>query len=311
MDVSSVKGPCSVWATAQRNAPAQRRGRYTRASTAHPAKMLPAIAAHAITTYTRPGDWVLDPMCGTGTTLVEAAHAGRNGLGIEYEPRWAQAAAENLALAERSGAPGHGQILIGDARSLPTVIPPELHGRFALVVTSPPYGASVHGRVRSTRDSGEPGVHKFNDAYGTDRANLAHQPLARLLDGFTDILTGCAAVLRPGGHVVVTTRPWRRGGELIDLPGLAAACGQAAGLVFEERCVALLAAIRDGELIPRPSFFALHNARTAAQAGNPQAVIVHEDVLILAKVALPGSSREPKGVQAKPDGPQPRAAVPR
>ena len=80
----------SVWPTAQRDARAQRRGRYLPESTAHPAKMLPAIAATAIARYTRPGDLVADPMCGIGTTLVEAVHLGRDGLGIEYEPRWAQ-----------------------------------------------------------------------------------------------------------------------------------------------------------------------------------------------------------------------------
>ena len=45
--------------------------------------------ACAIARYTAPGDLVADPMCGIGTTLVEAVHQGRNALGIEYEPRWA------------------------------------------------------------------------------------------------------------------------------------------------------------------------------------------------------------------------------
>ena len=46
--------PLSVWPVAQRNAPAQRSGRYLAVSGQHPAKMLPAIAARAITTYTEP-----------------------------------------------------------------------------------------------------------------------------------------------------------------------------------------------------------------------------------------------------------------
>ncbi len=83
------RAPLSVWVTAQQDARAQRRGRYLPASTAHPAKMLPAIATTAITRYSEPGDLVADPMCGIGTTLVEAIHLGRNALGIEYEPRWA------------------------------------------------------------------------------------------------------------------------------------------------------------------------------------------------------------------------------
>ena len=47
--------PLSVWPTAQRNARAQRAGRYVEISGHHPAKMLPAIATRAIATYTESG----------------------------------------------------------------------------------------------------------------------------------------------------------------------------------------------------------------------------------------------------------------
>jgi len=89
--------PLSVWATAQRDARAQRWGRYLPESMAHPGKMLPAIAATAITRYTAPGDLVADPMCGIGTTLAEAVYLGRDGLGVEFEGRWARIAAANIA----------------------------------------------------------------------------------------------------------------------------------------------------------------------------------------------------------------------
>ena len=98
----------SVWLTAQTSAPAQRADRYLPGSAAHPAKMLPAIAAQAITRYTKPGDYVLDPMRGIGTTLIEAVHAARHALGTEYEPHWAQIARRNLAvLAQALDGFGH------------------------------------------------------------------------------------------------------------------------------------------------------------------------------------------------------------
>ena len=58
--------PLSVWVTAQQDARTQRRARCLPESMAHPAKMLPAIAATAIERYTEPGDLVADPMCGIG-----------------------------------------------------------------------------------------------------------------------------------------------------------------------------------------------------------------------------------------------------
>jgi DNA modification methylase len=49
-------------------------------------KLIPAIPAFAIQEFTRPGDVVLDPFCGSGTTLVEAKLNGRNSIGVELNP---------------------------------------------------------------------------------------------------------------------------------------------------------------------------------------------------------------------------------
>jgi modification methylase len=197
----------SVWATAQQDARTQRRGRYLPASTAHPAKMLSAIAATAITRYTQPGDLVADPMCGIGTTLVEAIQLGRDAIGVEFEPRWATIAAANITHARHQGATGSGQVIRGDARQLPVLLPLGTAGRAALVVTSPPYGPSVHGQVRAEQRSGGGGVEKYDNRYSHDPANLAHHGLDEMLAGFTQILAGCKMLLRPGGVAVVTARP--------------------------------------------------------------------------------------------------------
>ncbi|SCL26188.1 Methyltransferase domain-containing protein [Micromonospora nigra] len=271
----------SVWATAQSTGPVQRRGRYVPESVKHPARMLPAIAAHAIAAYTQPGDLILDPMCGIGTTLVEAVHAGRDAFGIEYEPRWSNIADANIRHAHDQGATGRASVIRGDATRLMSLVPTALTGQVALVVTSPPYGPTVHGLVRP----GEHGVVKYDDRYndGEDKGNLAYRDLTGLADGFAQILAGCATLLRPGGVVVVTARPWRKRGELVDLPSAVIAAGLRAGLVPTERCVALLAAVRDGHLVARPSFFQLQQVRKARSSGVPMHLIAHEDVLIFAK----------------------------
>jgi modification methylase len=272
--------PLSVWPVAQRSAPAQRSNRYLPVSGHHPAKMLPAIAARAVATYTEPGDLVLDPMCGIGTTLVEAIHLGRDAIGVEYEAPWADLARSNLAYARDQGASGHAEVVTGDARSLESIVDPAARGLVALVVTSPPYGASLHGQVRT---GGDQGLAKSHDRYSKDPGNLAHQSMDKLLGGFTEILTGCARLLRPGGFVVVTARPWRSRGELVDLPSAVFACGKAAGLVPYERNVALLAGLRGDGLVPRVSFFQIAQVRKARAAGTPLLAIAHEDLLVLRK----------------------------
>ena len=273
----TVELPLSVWATAQAHARAQRKGRYVPESARHPARMLPAIARAAITAYTGPGDLVLDPMCGVGTTLVEAAHLDRDAIGVEYEPEWADIARANLDQARKRGAGGDGEVITGDALRLGELIDPSIRGEVALVLTSPPYGASVHGQAKPRPGKG---VLKAHDRYSKDRSNLAHQPVGRLLGAIAHILATCRDLLRPGGIAVLTVRPFRRAGELVDLPAATLRCGDEAGLVPYERNVALLAGLREDHLVPRASFFALDQVRRARRAGRPLQVIAHEDVLV-------------------------------
>lgn len=261
----------------------QRKGRYLPGSSAHPGKMLPALAAHAIRQYTRPGDLVLDPMCGIGTTLVEAIHLHRDALGIEFERRWADLARANLQHAIHSTRHGSGHVLHGDARRLHTLLDADHEGRAALLVTSPPYGKVTHGHVRSTAETGNQGVTKTNARYGRDPRNLAHASTDHLLLGFTEILRQATRLLRPGATAVVTARPWRERGELVDFPSAVLAAGRNAGLLPVERCAALLASIRDNHLVLHPSFFQMKNTRDARRQGLPLHVIAHEDVLVFRK----------------------------
>ena len=49
----------------------------------YPARFSPVFARSVIQAYSDPGDWVIDPFVGGGTTLVEAMALGRNSLGID------------------------------------------------------------------------------------------------------------------------------------------------------------------------------------------------------------------------------------
>jgi modification methylase len=272
--------PISVWATAQQSPRAQRAGRYLAPSMAHPARMLPAIAATAIDAYSGPGDVVLDPMCGVGTTLVEAVHLGRDAVGIEFEDRWAEVSRANLAHARAQGASGAGEVTCGDGRFADALVDEALRGLVGLVLTSPPYGPSVHGRVRARPGQG---VAKADFSYSADPANLARLGGEVFLSSLSEILAASARVLRRGGILAMTLRPFRHRGKLVDLPGAMGRLAEPSGLVLFERNVALLAGVRDGRLVPRSSFFALDQVRRARRRGVPELVIAHEDVIVLRK----------------------------
>ena len=188
----------------------------------------------------------------------------------------------------------------GDARHLDYLLPANMLGQAALVVTSPPYGPSTHGRVTTNHT----GVHKRDHLYGDllDRGNLANIGHHRLLAGFTRILALTTPYLRPGGRVVVTVRPWREQAELIDLPAQIQACTRAAGLVPVDRCVALLGRVTEaGGFVARGSFFQRDFIRRQRARGLPLHVIAHEDVVIAERSVFPGSSPELTASQAEPE----------
>jgi len=50
------------------------------------AKLTPHLPRHFIIKYTKKGDVILDPFCGSGTSLLEARLLGRNAIGIDINP---------------------------------------------------------------------------------------------------------------------------------------------------------------------------------------------------------------------------------
>lgn len=52
----------------------------------YPAKFIPQFPREIINTLSERGETVLDPFCGSGTTLVEAKLLGRNSIGVDINP---------------------------------------------------------------------------------------------------------------------------------------------------------------------------------------------------------------------------------
>lgn len=52
----------------------------------YPAMMIPQVARRLIQLYGRSGGVLLDPFCGSGTSLVEARLAGMHAIGIDLNP---------------------------------------------------------------------------------------------------------------------------------------------------------------------------------------------------------------------------------
>jgi tRNA G10 N-methylase Trm11 len=228
--------------------------------------MLPELARRAITAYSRPGELVVDPMCGIGTTLVEAVHLGRRALGVELEQRWAALATANLAHAHEQGAAGRAGVIEGNATELPRLlvlkaqhlVAPDAragalpYGRVDLVLTSPPYACEVGELDKNAWGSGGNLCRPDDRNYSTDRANLGHARGRRYLDAMAAIYQASAGVLKPGGFLITVTKELRTGGALHNLAGNTIVLCEQAGLHYWQHVIALLATVRDDDLVLVP-----------------------------------------------------------
>lgn len=66
----------------------------------HPTQKPIAVMRHFIETLTNPGETVLDPFAGSGSTLVAAAELGRVPLGIELDPSYCDLITARLQAAQ-------------------------------------------------------------------------------------------------------------------------------------------------------------------------------------------------------------------
>ncbi|MFE3170143.1 DNA methyltransferase [Amycolatopsis sp. NPDC059090] len=245
----------SVWPTGTDSLAAQlTEGGYHDATGADPALMAPAIARYAVAALTRPGDVVLDPDCGAGTTVVEALRAGRHAIGLTGQRRWWRLARANVTAAKAHGVFVDGMVLILDRRP----------GTAAAAAT-----AGLTGRIDLLLTTLRPGP--------ADDLDGALERLHGLLGQYRPLL-------RPGGHVVVTSAPQRHlvRHDLLDVPSRIAAAATAAGLAPIARCAALTATVRRGRTYTHGS---LAQRRAAARAervlGHPVALSAHHTALVL------------------------------
>lgn len=239
--------PLAIWPCAQRTSQWQRHGRYLPASNRHPGKMLPEIARRAIESYSHPGDVIVDPMCGIGTTIAEAVRLDRDAIGVELEARWADLSAANVAHARSEGAPGHARVLRGDARDLPRLLTSKAarslrqpaasnvaqlpYQTADLVLTSPPYGCEVGDVDRSAWHTGRRICPDDSRNYSRDKDNIGHARGHGYAAAMLEIYRACAAITKPGGFVVVTKNTRSRG-AMRNLAGETIALCQQAGLDY-------------------------------------------------------------------------------
>ncbi|MEA3403790.1 MAG: DNA methyltransferase [Armatimonadota bacterium] len=193
-----------------------RRYHQNRDTELHPARYPEELVAQFLRFFTKRGGWVLDPLCGSGATLVAALEEGRNAVGVEISPRYVEMTRQRLA-----GTPGDGvdaRVIEADARGLARDetwagedgLPWGEEGlpQFDFIMTSPPYWkmlrtsrGGVHSTHKQRADEG------LDTDYGDVEGNLGLiEDYERFVDEVGGVFDACAKLLRPGKYLVVVAQ---------------------------------------------------------------------------------------------------------
>ena len=107
----------------------------------HPSAMNSKLARCMVNlAHAHEGAYLLDPFCGTGTTIIEAALIGVRAVGVDVQRRMAEGAKQNL----KHFGLNPEAIIVADGRRLPFT-------RVSCIVTDPPYGKSATTLKSSTK----------------------------------------------------------------------------------------------------------------------------------------------------------------
>ena len=187
----------------------------------HPAKYPETLAQEFIEFFTKEGQFVLDPMVGTGSTLVAALNEGRHSYGIELNPTYA-AIAQQLIYDERQKLGKAADLLIAEVIEGNAVNFSDIVGEYDIplidyVITSPPYWDMLHARgaqnQKKRRNDTNLDVHYSDDP--NDLGNVSDY------DEFVDRLAGIYETLKPflreRAYLTIIVKNVKKGGKIYPL----------------------------------------------------------------------------------------------
>jgi DNA modification methylase len=187
----------------------------------HPAKYPESLAQEFIEFFTKCGQTVLDPMVGTGSTLVAALRSGRNAYGIELNPVYAAVAnevvnEERTALGE-AAANLVSQVITGDAACMPEYVSAHQIPLIDYVITSPPYWDMLHARGAQTQNKRRTSQN-LDVVYSEDPQDLGNIPdYEEFLQRLSGIYLLLSPYIRTGAYLTIIVKNVKKGGKIYPL----------------------------------------------------------------------------------------------
>lgn len=178
----------------------------------HPAKFPETMIRQFITFFTKPGDVVLDPFLGTGSTLVAAKQSNRNGVGVELSPEYAEISEHRLGKINipayppiyQTDEPSSWQVICGDSRNLFNYWEELNLSAIDFCITSPPYWSQLDRNSIRQKKRKELGLDtKYSIDDPKDLSNL--KDYKEFIIEQQKIYGNVYRLLRPKGYMVIIT----------------------------------------------------------------------------------------------------------
>lgn len=186
----------------------------------HPAKFPETLAQEFIEFFTKRGQVVLDPMAGTGSTLVAALRSGRHSYGIELNPDYAEIARQVIADEKASLEIDDGlasEIITGDAALVAEIFTDHAIPPIDYVLTSPPYWDMLHAQGAWTQKSRRASPH-LDVTYSTHPGDLGNiSDYAEFVDRLAYTYEALRPMLKPGAYLTIIVKNVKKGGRLYPL----------------------------------------------------------------------------------------------
>jgi DNA modification methylase len=196
----------------------------------HPAKFPETLAMEFITFFTKINQVVIDPMAGTGSTLVAALRTGRHAYGIEINSTYAEIARQVL-IEEREhlGQAAEGlrsEMITGDAACLLDIVSSHQIPVIDYMLTSPPYWDMLHMRGAATQKKRR-NSQDLDVVYSGDSNDLGNiLDYDEFIERLTSIYIGMQPILRPGAYLTIIVKNIKKGGRIYPFAWDLASCLQ-------------------------------------------------------------------------------------
>ena len=190
----------------------------------HPAKFPEKIVRMFITFFTKPGELVVDPFLGSGSTLIAAKQSNRKAIGIELAEKYVEISRDRLNKTKipsyspmyNTDLENYWKVVHGNSLKITDLWQKNIFPKIDFVITSPPYWSQLDRNEIRQKDRKKKGLDtKYSTVNPDDLGNVKNYE--EFLKQQKLVFDQIYNLVKPNGYMVVITNNIFTSGRLYPL----------------------------------------------------------------------------------------------